>query len=101
MCTHIGARRGTMKTRLLVIAMWVSTVFGAVRLVDGPATRVGATAGVIAGIVIGIGSLVVFTVRTVRARVNRLRSWPRPGEVELPTGPRRVLLIETGLGRPE
>ena len=76
-----------MKLRILfVAALWISTHVAAV-----PS---GVAVGVLAGVV---GARVAVL---ARARLRRLPVWPRPGEVELPAGPRRVLLLDTGLAGP-
>jgi len=76
-----------MKLRiLLVAAMWISTH----------------TVGVPTKVAIGAVAVVLASqlVSMARPRMRRLRSLPRPGEVELPSGPRRVLLVDTGLAGP-
>ena len=66
-------------------------VVGAVTLIHGAAVPAGVVSGVLAG-VLGVRAIVA-----ARQRVRRLRTWPRPGVAELPTGSRRVLLADTGL----
>jgi hypothetical protein len=87
-----------MNTRAaLMIGLWAALVVGTVQLFDGNIVH---AAG--AFVVFGIGIVAARGAVMSRARWVRLRSWPRPGEVEeFPAGPRRVLLAETGLTGPE
>ena len=78
---------------LLVVGLWASQVVGVVELVNGHAVR-----AALALIVFGMALHGARAFFMARDRWRRLRSWPRPGETELfATGPRRVLLVETGL----
>jgi hypothetical protein len=77
---------------VVVISVWASTVFGAARLFGDVGARAGAAAGVLA--------LSLLAASRLRRR-RRLRVWNGSGESVFPPGPRRVLLLETGLGRPE
>ena len=80
-----------------MIGLWAALVVGAVQLFDGNVTR---AAGAL--VVFGAGIVAARAAVVGRTRWTRLRSWPRPGEVEeFPSGPRRVLLVETGLIGPE
>jgi hypothetical protein len=83
-----------MRTRsLFTVGLWASQILGVVALVNGHA--VGAA---LALIVFGLGLHGTRAFFLARDRWRRLRSWPRPGETDLfPAGPRRVLLLETGL----
>jgi hypothetical protein len=87
-----------MNTRvMLLMGLWAALVVGAIQLFDGDLAHV---AG--AFVLFGVGILVARGAIVARARWERLRSWRRPGEVdEYPAGPRRVLLVETGLAGPE
>ena len=81
---------------LLTVGLWASQILGVVALVNGHA--VGAA---LALVVFGLGLHGTRAVFLARDRWRRLRSWPRPGDPELfPAGPRRVLLIETGIVLP-
>ncbi len=69
---------------------------GVVQLFDGRIAHTGVAA---------VGAVaVLLTVRgvvAVRKRWRRVRSWRRPGEADaFRPGPRRVLLVETGLAAP-
>ncbi len=81
-----------MRARLvLMIAMWALTLVGAVRLFADAAAATS---------VAGTGALVLALLIAGRSR-RRRQSGHRSGEPAWPTGPRRVLLLETGLVRPE
>lgn len=81
---------------LLGIALWASLIVGAVQLFDAAAAPTGIAVG------IGAGVLGVQAFGVARARWLRLRLWHRPGaEPEAAPGPRRVLLVETGLSSPK
>ncbi len=83
-----------MKLRsVFFLALWTSIVGGAVQVLDGRVLHVvGAVAAVVVGLLLGRA------VFAVRVRWRRVRSWPKPGETDvIPTGPRRVLLADTGL----
>jgi hypothetical protein len=86
-----------MRMRMMLgVGVWVSAAVGLVMLSGRVVAPVGATV-LLGAAVIGGGR----GLRTAQARLERLRSWPRPGEVEYPAGPRRVPLLETGLAGPE
>jgi len=87
-----------MNTRaVLMIGLWAAFVVGAVQLFDGDVAHVA-----FAFALFGVGILGGRAAIGARARWQRLRSWRRPGDVdEFPAGPRRVLLLETGLAGPE
>jgi len=72
------------------ILVWTSTVVGAVRLLGHARVLGGA----------GVGILIVVNLLSALARRRRLRVWNGSGEPAFPPGPRRVLLIETGLAGP-
>jgi len=84
-----------MGRTVLGVGAWASTLAGVAMLTGGWLTPVLLAVAVAVAIATARG--VVFA----RARMERLRSWPRPGEVEYPAGPRRVPLLETGLAGPE
>ncbi len=88
-----------MRVRIVfAVAVWASIVVGAVQLFD----RAPASTGIASAAAVGAATCAAWLTWAVRTRLRRLHSWPRPGEVELyPPGPRRVLLIETGLAGPE
>lgn len=90
----VEGERRTGRT-LLGVGAWVSTLAGVAML-----TR-GWLAPVLLSVAIVVFIAVARAVAFARARVERLRSWPRPGEIEYPAGPRRVPLLETGLAGPE
>ena len=81
-----------------MIGLWAAIVVGAVQLYDGNIAHAAA-----ALVRVRCGHRRRHVPRSVgRARWSRLRSWPRPGEAEeYPAGPRRVLLVDTGLAGPE
>lgn len=89
-----------MRARVVfVIALWTALVVGVVQLFQVAAGPV-----VVGGAVVG-GVVVVRMFVAARRRWRRLRSWRRPGEPALvpshyPAGPRRVLLVNTGLVAP-
>jgi len=87
-----------MNTRVvLLMGLWAGLVIGAIQLFAGDLAYV---AG--AFVVFGAGVLAARAAIVARARWQRLRTWPRPGDVDdFPAGPRRVLLLETGLANPE
>jgi hypothetical protein len=81
-----------MRARVvLVISVWSSMLIGAVRLFGDGA----APAAVGAGLVVSSLSLAARFVR------RRLQPGHRSDERPFPAGPRRVLLVETGLAGPE
>jgi len=80
----------------LAIALWASLVIGVVQLFAHAAVPTGAAIGV------GAGVLGVQAFGVARSRRLRSRTWRRPGdEPEMASGPRRVLLVETGLTFPK
>jgi hypothetical protein len=82
-----------MLTRLLLlVSVWVPATFGAARLFG----RVGLRAGV----AVGVLALCFLAWSSLRRR-RRLRVWNTSGGSDFPPGPRRVLLAETGLSRPQ
>ena len=89
-----------MKARVaFVFALWTALVVGVVQLFQVAAGPVVVGAAVLGGLLIGR------TFVAARRRWRRLRSWRRPGEPALapshyPIGPRRVLLVNTGLAAP-
>jgi hypothetical protein len=87
-----------MNTRaVILVGLWAAMVVGAVQLFDGNVVHAAA-----ALVLFGAGIFGARAVTVARARWRRLREWPRPGEAEpFPAGPRRVLLLETGLAGPE
>jgi len=81
---------------LLTVGLWASQIVGVMALVNGHA--VGAATALL---VFGFGVYGTRAFFVARNRWRRLRWWPRPGDPELfPAGPRRVLLIETGIVLP-
>ncbi len=81
---------------LFVIALWASLAAGATQLLDGRVAHAGIAAGAVVTAVLFARAVIA-----VRMRWRRVRSWRRPGEAELlPAGPRRVLLVDTGLAGP-
>jgi hypothetical protein len=81
---------------LFVMVFSASTAGGIAQLVDGRVTHV---AIAVAADLVGL--LALRGLVAARARLRRIRSWPRPGEPEpYPAGPRRVLVADTGLARP-
>ena len=91
-----------MKTRLVLAALlWASIVVGAMHLFGDLDDPIGAAAPLVIGGVVGTGALLA--VRGVSLRIRRrrrMRSWVAAESV-FPPGPRRVLLLETGLAGPE
>ena len=82
---------------VLMIGLWAAFVVGAVQLFDGDIAHVAVVFALFGAGILGARAAIV-----ARARWQRLRSWRRPGDVdEFPAGPRRVLLLETGLAGPE
>jgi len=80
-----------------MVGLWAAFVVGAVQLFDGDIAHVA-----FAVAAFGVGILGARAAIRARARWQRRRSWRRPGAVdEFPAGPRRVLLLETGLSGPE
>jgi hypothetical protein len=81
-----------MRARVVLgISVWASMLIGAVRLFGDGA----APAAVGAGVLVSSLSLASRFLR------RRLRPEHRSDEPQFPAGPRRVLLVETGLARPE
>jgi hypothetical protein len=81
-----------MRARLvLLISVWSSISIGAVRLFGDGA----APAAIGAGVVVSSLSLATRFLR------RRLRPLHRSDEPAFPAGPRRVLLVETGLAGPK
>jgi hypothetical protein len=81
-----------MRARVvLMISMWALMAVGAVRLFGDVAVPTS----------VGTGVLAVALLIAWRSRRRRRPSWRRNAEPAFPTGPRRVLLLETGLARPE
>ena len=76
---------------LLGLMVWASMVVGAVRLL-GHATQIGGG---------GVAVFAVVSVVSAVRRRRRLRVWKRSGMPLFPPGPRRVLLLETGLAGPD
>lgn len=89
-----------MKTRIVFGALlWVSIVFGAVRLFGSANDPIGFAAPLVIGGLVGGGILLATRSLTVRhARRQHLRSGPAT-ESELPAGPRRILLADAGFPR--
>ena len=76
---------------LLGMLVWASMVVGAVRLL-GHAPQLGGG---------GVAVFVVASAVSAVRRRRRLRVWSRSGVPVFPPGPRRVLLLETGLAGPD
>lgn len=91
----IGERERKLGRTVLGVGAWVSTLTGLAMLTGRVVVPVLVT------IAVGAGIAVARAVAFVRGRLERLRSWPRPGDVEHPVGPRRVPLLETGLAGPD
>ena len=91
-----------MKTRFVLgILLWASIVVGAMQLFGDLDDPIGAAAPLVIGGVVGTGVLLIVRAGSQRVRRRRrLRSWI-PTESVFPPGPRRVLLLETGLAGPE
>lgn len=83
----------SLSTKLFVALLWASFAAGAMQLFDRSPAHAGYAA------LVAVGALLsVRTAMVLRRRWRRLRSWRRPGEPEVfGTGPRRVLLADTGL----
>jgi hypothetical protein len=79
-------------TIALTVAIWAALIFGAVQLFGALALPAG----------VAVGALAVWTVYVARFRRHRTPLLLEPVVVsELPTGPRRVLLLEAGMTGPE
>ena len=85
---------------LFVIALWASLIAGAMQLL-GHVIHDGLALWAVVGIgVVVVGALYRMAL-ALRRRRRRARSWPGPARIELyPAGPRRVLLVETGMVGP-
>jgi hypothetical protein len=89
-----------MKTRFMFAALlWVSIVVGALRLFGDVNDPIGVAAPLVVGGVVGTGVLLAARGIASRARRRRFLSSVRI-ESDLPTGPRRVLVVETGMAGP-